>query len=347
MLEVVLCMAAGILLGKLLKIRISQKAITIVVWLMLFFLGWEAGGDENVMRALPSIGLDAIAFALAGVTGSATLAFFLWKSSGERKKGNGTATPDKDLEKQYTECPSTNRETTIQEDANTRAEASAVFDTNGEKTTTSRETERTAARSGIRDSLIVIGFFAIGTIIGISGLSLGDGVVAKLSFWSLCALILMIGMSVGGNPDLISSLKSMNPKLALLPAATIIGTFAGCLVINVFLGYKASDALAVGSGFGYYSLSSLIISGSRGLELGTIALIANIIREITTLIGSPLIARIAGPLAPIAAGGATTADTTLPIIRTCSGERLVLLSIYHGILVDFSVPFLVSFFCAL
>lgn len=305
-------MAAGIVLGKLLKIKNLQKSITLMVWLMLFFLGWEAGGDENVTRALPSIGLDAAAFALAGVSGSATLAFFLWRR----------------VMKDYSDTESRN-----------------IGD--GSPACVGNENSGKAIRRGIRDSMVVLGFFAIGIILGISGLGLGDGVVSKLSLWSLCALIFMIGMSVGGNPDLIASLKSMNPKLALLPAATIIGTFAGCLAINVFLGYKASDALAVGSGFGYYSLSSLIISGSRGLELGTIALIANIIREITTLIGAPLIAKIAGPLAPIAAGGATTADTTLPIIRTCSGERFVLLSIYHGFLVDFSVPFLVSFFCAL
>ena len=40
-------------------------------------------------------------------------------------------------------------------------------------------------------------------------------------------------------------------------------------------------------------------------------------------------------------------DTTLPVITQASGQRFVVVSIYHGFLVDFSVPFLVTLFCSL
>ena len=40
-------------------------------------------------------------------------------------------------------------------------------------------------------------------------------------------------------------------------------------------------------------------------------------------------------------------DTTLPIITRTSGQDFVLLSLFHGFLVDFSVPFLVTFWCTL
>ena len=104
--------------------------------------------------------------------------------------------------------------------------------------------------------------------------------------------------------------------------------------------------MAVGSGFGYYSLSSILITESKGAELGTIALLSNIIREIITLLFAPLLVRFFGNLAPISAGGATTADTTLPIITRYSGQKYAMLSIYHGFVVDFSVPFLVTLFCS-
>jgi uncharacterized membrane protein YbjE (DUF340 family) len=39
-------------------------------------------------------------------------------------------------------------------------------------------------------------------------------------------------------------------------------------------------------------------------------------------------------------------DTTLPIITRCCGRDWVPVSLYHGFVMDFSVPFLVSFFCA-
>lgn len=113
--------------------------------------------------------------------------------------------------------------------------------------------------------------------------------------------------------------------------------------------------MAVGSGFAYYSLSSILITQfkepSIGLqlatELGTIALLANISREILTLLAAPLLVRWFGNLAPISAGGATTMDTTLPIITRTAGQQFVVVSIFHGFVVDFSVPFLVTLFCSI
>ena len=78
--------------------------------------------------------------------------------------------------------------------------------------------------------------------------------------------------------------------------------------------------------------------------MGTLALTANIIREIITLLGAPLLVCWFGKLAPICAGGATTMDTTLPVITRFSGKEFVVISIFHGFIVDFSVPFLVTFF---
>lgn len=75
--------------------------------------------------------------------------------------------------------------------------------------------------------------------------------------------------------------------------------------------------------------------------------LANIIREMITLLVTPLLAKWFGPLAPISSGGATTMDTTLPIITQTVGQRYVALSIYHGFVTDFTVPFFVTIWCTL
>lgn len=75
--------------------------------------------------------------------------------------------------------------------------------------------------------------------------------------------------------------------------------------------------------------------------------LANIIREMITLLLTPLLAKWFGPLAPISSGGATTMDTTLPIITQTVGLRYVALSIYHGFVTDFTVPFVVTMWCTL
>ena len=100
-------------------------------------------------------------------------------------------------------------------------------------------------------------------------------------------------------------------------------------------------------GFGYYSLSSIFIADLRGPELATIALLCNVMREIFTLLAAPLVARWCGPLAAVSIGGATTFDTTLPVITQAAGRPYAVVSIFHGCALDFSVPFLVTFFCTI
>jgi uncharacterized membrane protein YbjE (DUF340 family) len=157
-----------------------------------------------------------------------------------------------------------------------------------------------------------------------------------------------VGISIGNDPNSFRQFRSLNPRLIFLPLMTILGTWLGVIVVSFFLKERSlTDCLAVGSGFGYYSLSSILITEYRGVELGTIALLSNIIREIITLLFAPWMVKYFGKLAPIAAGGATTMDTTFPVIIKNSGKEFAIVSIYQGFIMDFSVPFLVTFFCSL
>lgn len=208
----------------------------------------------------------------------------------------------------------------------------------------------------MKGSLIVVGFFVLGCLLGWSGYLPQVIIENDITVYVLYLLMLQVGLSIGSDKKLKEILGSIRPKLLLVPLATIVGTLiASALVGLVISKWSVADCLAVGSGFAYYSLSSILITQlkepSLGLqmatELGTIALMANIIREIMALLGAPLFVRYFGRLAPICAGGATTMDTTLPIITRYSGKDMVFVSIFHGIIVDFTVPFFVSFFCSL
>lgn len=200
----------------------------------------------------------------------------------------------------------------------------------------------------MKGSLIVVGFFVLGVCLGRLDLAPALLMDSRVTFAALCCLLFCVGMSIGSNDNIVSEFRSLNPRLALLPVATILGSFAGSLVAWLFLQYRGvTDCMAVGSGFAYYSISSIFITQYRGAELGTVALLANIYREILTLLIAPLLAKVFGPLAPISSGGATTMDTTLPIISQTCGKQYVVVSLFHGFVVDFSVPFLVTMWCML
>ena len=200
----------------------------------------------------------------------------------------------------------------------------------------------------MKGSLTIVGFFVLGIACGLWHLLPDISTWGNMSFYTLCALMFCVGVSVGGNSEVLRSFKQLDWRLMLLPLTTIVGTLAGCTIVAWTLPQRSlADCLAVGSGFGYYSLSSIFITQYRGAELGTVALLANVVCEVFTLLGAPLLVRWFGPLAPITSGGATTMDTTLPVITQCSGNEFVMLSLMHGFVVDFSVPFLVTFFCTL
>ncbi len=163
-----------------------------------------------------------------------------------------------------------------------------------------------------------------------------------ISQYALWVLLFLVGIGMGGNPQTWQILRQMNAKILLVPVCVIIGTLAGTAVFSSCLqNISLRESLAVVSGFGYYSLSSIMITQIRGETLGVIALLSNIMREISTLLMTPLLIRYFGRLAPIASGGATSMDTTLPIIIRFAGQEYGIISLFSGIVLTLTVPILI------
>lgn len=200
----------------------------------------------------------------------------------------------------------------------------------------------------MKQSLIYLLVFVLGILLAIPGFIPQYFIDNDISKWILYLLLFFVGIQIGGSKNILKVARSVGFKIMLIPLATTIGTFAGALAISFVLENRSmTDCLSVGAGFAYYSLSSILISEYRGAELGTIALLANIMREFFVLLLAPWMVKYFGNLAPICAGGATTMDTTLPIISKYSGSDFVIVALFHGIIIDFTVPLWVSFFLSL
>jgi len=199
----------------------------------------------------------------------------------------------------------------------------------------------------MKGSLIILFFFCSGALLARLGLIPTYLIEHDCTVYALWLLMLLVGISIGSDRRLGEILRTLRPRVLLLPLATTVGTFAGTALVSLVLTYSVSECMAVGAGFAYYSLSSIFISQYKGPELGTIALISNIARELITLLLTPLLARHLGPLIPISCGGASTMDTTLPVITRYCGKDWIFVSIVHAMILDFSVPFWVIFFCTL
>ena len=121
----------------------------------------------------------------------------------------------------------------------------------------------------MKGSLIIVSLFLLGTLCGISDLIPESLTSGQLSFYALCALMFSVGISIGHSPDTLKSFRALNPRLGLLPVLTIVGTLAGVAAAWLVLpGRSLTDCLAIGSGFGYYSLSSIFITTYKGADWG-------------------------------------------------------------------------------
>lgn len=326
---------AGYILRKVSCLQHLSKGISITIYLLLFFLGISVGANNEVISNLPTLGGNALFISTMAVAGSCIAAKFVYMLFFKREEGVGE---EKGRE---------SRESVGEEEG-------VNFGVGVEKG------NENVGGSAMMGSIKVVVFFILGALLGYLLLNyatlpapLANGSVTQ---WVLYLLMIQVGASIGSDKNLKEILKAIRPKMLLIPLGTIVGTLIFTAIAALFISkWGFFDSMAIGSGFAYYSLSSILITQltepSVGIQmatqLGTVALLANILREIYGLLGAPLFYRYFGIFSPICVGGATTMDTTLPIITSVCGKNLAFISIFHGILVDFSVPLLVSFFCSI
>ena len=357
MFKVLIITFSGIALGYLFRqvkgLQHLQKSISWTIYLLLFFFGLQVGANEQVVGNLDTLGVKALVIAVAGSLGScvAAWALYRWIFKG------GNHLPDS------IRCSPGQQNTHLQPASHqpTSHQPAKPVST-GEENAQADNTDPSGRRNLLSEMIkyaagfITAGFFAVGCVCGVVGVVPQQLCGGGVSMYVLYALMVQVGMSIGCDRRLKEMLASLSPKLFLLPIGTIVGTLVAVAAASMAVsGLKLADCMAVGAGFGYYSLSSVLITQIKeplqgaaiAAQIGTIALMANIMREIITLLFAPAIGKVFGKLAPISVGGATSMDSTLPVITVACGKEMAFISIFHGVLVDFSVPFLVTFFASL
>lgn len=331
MLVIFAVIIGGIITGRLLsswRLVFVSRMITVIIWLLLFLLGLEVGSDPTVVGGMATLGRTAFVIFACSVAGSICMSWLLWRCVRRRDAvpdGGGAESPG---------LPA--------------AAADFPRGAAGGQAAAGGDTRPLSVWDALRGSLVIVAFFVAGCLAGLFSALPFDVAGSRLSTYVLYALMFCVGITLGSDTALAGRVRRLDPRLALLPVMTAVGTLAGAALSTLLLPpLTAGDTMAVGAGFGYYSLSSIFIADFRGAELGTVALLCNVMRELFTLLAAPLVARWFGPLAAVSIGGATTFDTTLPIITRSAGKPYAVVSIFHGCVLDFSVPFLVTFFCTM
>jgi len=288
----------------------AGRFITYVVYVLLLVMGLSVGINDELFRDLPRVGLQSLVITIFALAGSI---FFAWLF------GKFLVRP-------------------VQKVKATPNTASPIA---------SETNNSTSALWKVLESLSFFGIFLIGVALGqfipsLKELLLKYGFIDHVIVAILYVLMLCVGISTGGNDETFKALRGMGIKTLLLPLFTVVGTAIGVMfALPFFDDLLLKDVQVVGAGYAYYSLSSVIIKAEYNETIAAIAIVSNIIRELSTIMLAPLYVRLGGAYAPICCAGATSGDTVLPFILKATSPQYAVVSVYHGLVLTFFVPFAV------
>lgn len=182
-------------------------------------------------------------------------------------------------------------------------------------------------------------------------LFLDTGVKDTLDLILMSALDVMIfiaGIEIGSNRGILKRICNVHSALLALaiPLAVACGSICGALLLGHIAGLSAYDSLLVGGGLGWYSFSSVVISAMYSTEIGTLAFLANMMREISGFFLIPLLVRVHKFLA-LAPSGAATMDSGLPVVIKYTNLHVGMYSFINGLVLTLIVPVLISWLLSL
>ncbi len=305
LLIIILFLIAGLLVGRIRRISRSpwvHYCIDGALYLLLFFMGFRIGRNEEVARQLGQIGILSLAFTAATVAGTVTVLLILYGLTERRKR---------------------TRVSTVKEDTPSKA--------------------RTRFIDFVREPgklfLIVVAGFLIGRF-----LPLFPGFTAEtITTWFVYVLLFFIGIQLNNSTMRLKE-ALIHPETLVLPLGTIIGSLGGGALVGFLFDISVWKAVSVSAGFGWYSLSGVIISDLGDQVLGSAAFVSNILRESVALLTIPFFGASRFPRIGIGIAGATSMDVSLPLIQKSCGSHTVPLAISHGALLSLLVPVLVPLF---
>lgn len=300
------CLLTGVAVGwwRLLPKRILDQAghgMMVGVMLLLLTMGLKIGVDRNTLSQLGAYGLQALGFAVFSILGSVGTVLL--------------------LEKILVRKPFLSQYQDLELDASTNTNDYA---------------------HPYRMTVIILGAFAVGSLIGVT-LFPQEGIVylPTLTDLALDFTLVMVGIDLGMNREVWKHMLKVGWQVFLAPIGVAVGSVLAAMLVGVLFGWSPCEGGAVGAGFGWYSLSSVIISDLHSVSLGTVAFLSNIFREVISILVAPFLAKKVSALALVAPGGATTMDSTLPLLVAVGPKGVGIVAFISGFSLSTLVPILV------
>lgn len=198
----------------------------------------------------------------------------------------------------------------------------------------------TSKLAALQGSLQLAGVVVLGVLLGVVASRLGweaaPAHAERLAEWVLYALLALIGCQLRNSGMPLRQILLNRHGLAIASTVAASSLAAGLLAAPL-LDLRWNEGLAMAAGFGWYSLSGILIGDQLGPVLGGVAFFNDLARELLAFLLIPLVIHRATPLA-IGYGGATSMDFTLPVIQQHGGVACVPIAVVSGFILSLLSP---------
>ena len=374
---ILLALAAGVMFGRLAPQALCSRLIGMIaplIWLMLFLIGHEFGevlfSSGSVGRILGISALFALATTL--VPGVLVLASRRWltrwrqrlsvlnpartpkvRAGGEQVQGGALAEPavperlsdDRLPGGAALQAAKTAPEGGVRPGAESGSGA-YLGSTGGagrQRERLSLAQQLSLAWPPLREALIALGMVALGALLFLAQQRLGLESLALPS--SNAFLLLMIGIIGADLAQIRLSRQWVSPAMLALPGLVVVGSMLGGSLVAWLADVPLKAGLALSSGYGWFSLSSVMVAEALGKAYGTMALSIDLLRELLAFVILYAVGRW-WPVVGLAAAGATAMDSSLPIIKQVCSPSAIPMAMVSGFLLTLLAPFMMSLFLA-
>jgi len=155
---------------------------------------------------------------------------------------------------------------------------------------------------------------------------------------ALIAILFVFGFSFAQDRNAMEKIRKTGFRIVAFPLLVALGSLVGGLFAGLLLQISVGGAMAVSSGFGWYTLSGPMMGQLLGPKWGTLGFTANFFRELITITTVPLMVKL-DRYAPVASGGGTTMDTTLGVIVRYCGKDVLIVAFSNGLILSIIAPF--------
>lgn len=166
-----------------------------------------------------------------------------------------------------------------------------------------------------------------------------------ISTWNLLLVyMILIGLDLAYSP---LDRSWLNWKIMLVPIGCIIGSMLGAVATSFFIGnISLKDLIMLSQGYGFYSMTGIVVTELKNAQLGSIALINDLFREILAILFMYLIGW-RYPRSAISSAGATAMDVTLPMVKQACGNEFIPHAMVSGFILSVLAPIAVSILAAI